>query len=144
MTGQQIYAATTLVPVLVCVVAVPTAVGQRGAEPSGGVLEATVNRYCLGCHNDRTRTAGLTLAGVSAASVAARAPVLEKVLHKVRAGEMPPGGRPRPDATTVANLLKWLETELDRTAAVTVTTHTSTGTNVVAEVICCPVTAPVV
>ena len=105
-----------MIPVLVCVVAVPTAMGQ-GAQSSSGILEATLNRYCLGCHNDRTRTAGLTLAGVSAASVAAQAPVLEKVLHKVRAGEMPPAGRPRPDATTVANLLRWLETELDRTAA---------------------------
>ena len=116
VTGQQIYAATTLVPVLVCVVAVPAAVGQR-AESTGRVLEATVNRYCLGCHNDRARTAGLTLAGVSSTSVAAQAPVLEKVLHKVRAGEMPPAGLPRPDAVTAANLVAWLETALDRAAA---------------------------
>ena len=45
-----------LVPVLVCVVAVPAVVAQD-AESSGGLLEATVNRYCLGCHNDQARTA---------------------------------------------------------------------------------------
>ena len=119
MTGQQISSAITLVPVLVCAVAVPLAVGQRrqNAEATTGILEATVDRYCLGCHNDRTRTAGLTLAGVRSESVAAQAPVLEKVLHKVRAGEMPPAGRPRPDGVTAANLVAWLETELDRAAA---------------------------
>ena len=120
MTGQQITSATTLVPVLVCVVTVTAAVGQpqaQSAEASGGALETTVNRYCLGCHNDRTRTAGLTLADVSSASVAAQAPVLEKVLQKIRAGEMPPAGRVRPDAVTSATLVAWLETELDRAAA---------------------------
>jgi len=116
VTGQQIAAATFLAPVLVCVLAA-SAVGGQGAVSAPGVLEVTVNRYCLGCHNDRTRTGGLTLADVSARSVAALAPVLEKVLHKVRAGDMPPPGRPRPDAATLATLVAWLETELDRTAA---------------------------
>src|SRR5581483_11107095 len=43
--------------------------------------------------------------------------VLEKVLRKLRAGEMPPAGMPRPDAQTTAAFTKWLEGELDRTAA---------------------------
>ena len=64
----------------------------------------------------RTLTAGLTLAGVDAANVAAQAPVLEKVLRKLRSGEMPPPGRPRPDAGTAARLVRWIETELDRAA----------------------------
>ena len=38
-------------------------------SPAGDLLQATLDRYCLACHNDRTRTAGLTLAGVSAAAV---------------------------------------------------------------------------
>jgi hypothetical protein len=42
---------------------------------------------------------------------------LEKVLHKLRAGEMPPAGMPRPDAAAVTALTSWLETELDRNAA---------------------------
>ena len=109
-----------LVPVVACLVAVPTvrAQGQRTEQTGAGdILETTVTRYCLGCHNDRTLTAGLTLAGVDAANVAAQAPVLEKVLRKLRAGEMPPPGRPGPDAGTAARLVSWLETELDRVAA---------------------------
>ena len=89
---------------------------QPVSPPPGELLQATVDRYCLACHNDRTRTAGLTLAGVSGADVAEQAPVLERVLHKLRAGEMPPAGRPAPDPGARAQLVAWLETELDRSA----------------------------
>ena len=37
--------------------------------------------------------------------------------QKLRAGEMPPAGRPRPDTATVASLVAGLETALDREAA---------------------------
>ena len=91
--------------------------GAAPAQPADDVLETTVNQYCVGCHNDRTRTAGLTLAGVDATAVARQAPVLEKVLHKLRAGEMPPPGRPAPAPAAARRLVAWLETELDRAAA---------------------------
>ena len=90
---------------------------QPVSPPPGDLLQATVDRYCLACHNHRTRTAGLTLAGVSAADVAGQAPVLEKVLQKLRAGEMPPAGRPAPDPGARAELVARLETGLDRAAA---------------------------
>ena len=95
----------------------PPAQSAPSVPPGGELLQATVDRYCLACHNDRTRTAGLTLAGVRASAVAAQAPVLEKVLRKLRAGEMPPAGRPAPDPGARAQLVAWLETELDDAAA---------------------------
>ena len=91
--------------------------GPPGPLSSGDLLKATVDRYCLACHNDRTRTAGLTLAGVADAPVGGQADILEKVLHKLSAGEMPPAGRPAPDPGTRAELVAWLETGLDRAAA---------------------------
>ncbi len=97
-----------------------TAAAQRSgaaSSPPGDLLKATVDRYCLACHNDRTRTAGLTLAGVGDAPVGEQAPVLERVLHKLRAGEMPPAGRSAPDAGDRERLVTWLETELDGAAA---------------------------
>ena len=42
----------------------------------------------------------------------------EKVVRKLHAGVMPPAGLPRPDETTYAGFVSWLETELDRAAAV--------------------------
>ena len=97
--------------------AAPSAAGQAVSPAGRDLLEATVDRYCLACHNDRTRTAGLTLAGVGDAPMGEQAPVLEKVLHKLRAGEMPPAGRPTPDPGARAELVAWLETGLDRAAA---------------------------
>ncbi|MEE2637311.1 MAG: DUF1592 domain-containing protein [Acidobacteriota bacterium] len=79
-------------------------------------VDATIVSYCVTCHNDRTRTAGVTLSGVHARDLRARAPLFERVLHKLRAGEMPPAGRPRPDETTMTGLVRWLEAELDRAA----------------------------
>ena len=109
-----------LAPLLLSFVTVTEAPAQgreTGLTEPAGILETTVNTYCFGCHNDSAKIAGLTLAGLSSSHVAAQASILEKVLLKVRAGEMPPAGRTRPDANTVANLVGWLETELDRVAA---------------------------
>ena len=99
---------------------VPESAGAQSARPVSAphdLLRATLERYCLACHDDRTRTAGLTLAGLSIADAAAQAPVLEKVLRKLRAGEMPPPGRPAPDSGTRAELAARLEAALDRAAA---------------------------
>jgi cytochrome c553 len=76
-------------------------------------LTALTARYCSGCHNDKLRTAGLSLANASDAP----SDVLEKVLRKLRSGEMPPAGMPAPDAQTRARVLAALETQLDQTAA---------------------------
>ena len=47
----------------------------------------------------------------------ADAAVWEKVLHKLRAREMPPQGPPHPDHDTYESLANYLETALDRAAA---------------------------
>ena len=85
------------------------------AEPSP--LRPVLNRYCVGCHNDRLRTADLSLDAMDAVHVAGGAEVWEKVIGKLRSGAMPPPGRPRPDPAVVEDMLAWLETELDRAAA---------------------------
>ena len=77
------------------------------------LLETTASRYCTACHNDRLKTGGISLANPGSAGTE----TLEKVLHKLRAGEMPPAGMPRPDAATYTQLISGLETELDRNAA---------------------------
>ena len=114
MTARQICSAT-LVAVLLSLGMVATAVGQSHAA-GFELLGTTIGRYCLACHNDRMRAAGLTLADLRTTDIATQAETLEKILHKLRVGEMPPGGRPRPDAATITRLVGWLETELDEAA----------------------------
>ncbi|MGH9656920.1 MAG: DUF1592 domain-containing protein, partial [Bryobacteraceae bacterium] len=84
---------------------------------SPAAVQAVVNKYCIACHNDKLKTGALSLDGVRPVDVAASAGVWEKVLRKVRTGEMPPLGLPRPDPSALAALVDWLEAELDRAAA---------------------------
>ena len=88
------------------------------AVPSpASVHRALVDRYCVTCHNARVKTAGLLLDEANIEDVGSDAELWEKVVHKLRSGAMPPGGRPRPDLATYDAVVSWLETELDRAAA---------------------------
>ena len=91
--------------------------GPQVAAAESSPLRPVLNRYCVGCHNDRLRTADLSFEALDAVHVAEGAETWEKVIGKLRSGAMPPPGRPRPDPTVVENVLAWLETELDRAAA---------------------------
>ncbi len=60
---------------------------------------AVLNRYCVTCHNQKLKTAGLMLDKMDVANPPAGAEVWENVIRKLRAGAMPPPGLPRPDCT---------------------------------------------
>ena len=85
------------------------------SEPSQ--YKAVLNRYCVTCHNEKLRTADLTLDTMDVDQVSAEAEVWETVVRKLRAGAMPPVGMPRPDRNTLNSFITYLETELDRTVA---------------------------
>ena len=91
------------------------------AESSASTARALLDRYCVTCHNERTRTAGLTLDEdtMDVSRVGEDAAVWEHVVRRLRADAMPPAGRPRPDAATSRAFVSWLETELDRAAMAT-------------------------
>ena len=77
---------------------------------------ATIDRYCLDCHNEIDREAGLVLERIDLADTGANAETFEKMTRKLRGRLMPPTGGPRPDARTVDELVAWLETSLDTEA----------------------------
>src|SRR5690606_29092004 len=74
-------------------------------------------RYCITCHNERTKTGGLSLDGLDVTRVAGSAEVWEKVVRKVRVGMMPPQSSPQPAADERVALVTWLTGALDRAAA---------------------------
>lgn len=84
--------------------------------PSSAPHRLLVNQYCVVCHNDSLKTAGLALDTVSTAKVERNAEIWEKVVRKLRARQMPPVGIPRPDATTYDTVVSSLETLLDSAA----------------------------
>jgi hypothetical protein len=91
--------------------------GGAQAAPGGAPSRALLDQYCVTCHNERLKTGGLMLDRVDIADVKANADVLEKVVRKLRSGQMPPEGPPRPDLAAVNAFATALETALDRTAA---------------------------
>jgi mono/diheme cytochrome c family protein len=78
---------------------------------------ALIGQYCSGCHSERGKAGGLSLAGFDAATADQHAEVAEKIIRKLRAGMMPPAGARRPDAATLEKLTVALETRVDTAAA---------------------------
>ena len=86
------------------------------ASAAGPALRAVLQQYCITCHNQRTKVGGLALDTLDVAHVGESPEVWEQVVRKMRAGVMPPVGRPRPDTAVAHDVVRWLETELDRAA----------------------------
>src|SRR5437868_1404309 len=72
-----------------------------------------VNKYCVGCHNQKVRTADVALDTADAENVSKSAETWEKVIVKLRSRSMPPVGLPRPDNAKYDEVSAWLESELD-------------------------------
>jgi len=70
--------------------------------------------YCITCHNQKLRTAGLAIDTLDLAKPGANAEVWEKVIGKLRAGSMPPPGMPRPDPSAYREVAGTLERALDQ------------------------------
>src|SRR6266498_3184939 len=94
-------------------VAVQTAAPVTSSIPTSDIL----NQYCVTCHNSTLKTAGLQIDSLDVQHVAGNAQQWEKIVTKLRTGEMPPPGRPRPDAATYAAVAARLESALDAAAA---------------------------
>ncbi len=111
-------------PLIVVVTALsltaPALLGAQGpvAAPATTMdtarARAMLDRYCVSCHNEQTRTADLTLDTLDLMQVGEHADTWEHVVRRLKASAMPPAGRPRPDAGTTRAFVGWLESELDR------------------------------
>jgi mono/diheme cytochrome c family protein len=90
-------------------------VSTAAASPQSPQQEL-LDRYCITCHNQRAKTAGLLLDPLSLQRIGEQADAWEKVVRKLRTGMMPPAGAPRPEPVAATALAAWLEGELDRAA----------------------------
>ncbi|HTK29862.1 MAG TPA: DUF1592 domain-containing protein [Vicinamibacterales bacterium] len=100
----------------------------RPPQPAPAVSHApapmtvdAVNRFvagnCATCHDDDARPGGLSLEGFDAGALDRQAETAEKMIHKLRAGMMPPASAPdRPAPAALAALAAALETRIDEAA----------------------------
>ncbi len=86
----------------------------------------TLNQYCVTCHNETLKTAGLMLDTLDTTHIPEDAPQWEKVLRKLQNRAMPPAGMPRPEENTYVELVDYITHELDSYAQ----THPNPGRTV--------------
>jgi hypothetical protein len=86
-------------------------------HPQASADRATLDKYCVGCHNTKVKRGGLALDAIDVQDPGQHPEIWEKVVRKLRARYMPPAGLPRPDERTYDALVSSLETSLDRAAA---------------------------
>ena len=72
-----------------------------------------IDRYCMDCHNYSDYAGGVEFEVFDPGEAHESASLAERMLKKLRAGMMPPAGKPRPDLATVQAFATSLEAEID-------------------------------
>ena len=92
----------------------------RAARPTVDALDESLNevvdRYCERCHSDQRMIGNMSLEHFDVTDPSADPELAEKVIHKLRAGMMPPARQRRPSGDTLDILAATLEGTLDEAA----------------------------
>jgi hypothetical protein len=80
-------------------------------------VTAVVNNYCVTCHDSEVKKGGLDLDRITHGDVTSHMDDWERVVRKLRARQMPPDGKKRPDERTYDAIVLELVSSLDRAAA---------------------------
>ena len=104
-----------------CAVSAYAQEGARGLRvagaPSPEPWAAAIEQYCTDCHNADDKKGDLDLEGARVDDVHAQPQLWEKVVRRLRARQMPPAEKKRPDESLYTELLARLESALDTHAA---------------------------
>lgn len=101
-----------LVLILVLVTRLPGASQDPSFE---NVVEPVLRRNCTLCHNATLSSGGLNLEPfTSRASLSDSRNAWEKILAKIRTGEMPPKGAPKPSHEQIQGVLSYVRGAFDR------------------------------
>jgi hypothetical protein len=94
---------------------------KNGKDASTAAFDRTVRPFlaghCTGCHNNKLKTGDVSFEFSDSASASSDTALWDEVRLKLRDGQMPPAGLPRPADAEVQPVLRWIEQELDRRAA---------------------------
>jgi cytochrome c553 len=91
---------------------------QQDEDDFNTVVRPTLTGTCSTCHNAQLASGGMSVAELtSAESLVRHREVWEKILRRLRAGDMPPAGAPRPPADQLAAMTGYVERAFDRADA---------------------------
>jgi hypothetical protein len=99
----------------ILLVAGPFLTASAATTSFESAVRPLLSQTCAGCHNDKLASGGLNVAAfLDPASVLGKRDGWEVIVKKLRSGEMPPKGIPKPPAEQVDCLIKYVETEFER------------------------------
>ena len=90
---------------------------QTSAPTPAANARAFTEVYCVTCHDDAGKEAGISFEGIDWNNPGKNAEILEKAVRKIGTGEMPPAGMPHPPAAAAKAFSGWLVHSLDKYAA---------------------------
>ena len=76
------------------------------------LLRSFLDSHCAGCHDQGEKEGDFALDRLAQDNVAGRV-AYASILERLRAGDMPPAKKPRPDAAEAAAVMKWIQAKLD-------------------------------
>jgi len=85
-----------------------------GRTDVSAVCDPLFEAYCITCHNENRRTAGLALDSLKTTNVSESTAVWERVLRRLKARRDPPYGMKRPDEAVYQSAISALELALDQ------------------------------
>jgi mono/diheme cytochrome c family protein len=94
---------------------ISTALSAQTPSPFDRTVTAVLQANCMACHNAQQHTGGLNLESFATQDSLRRDRAKwELILQKVRSGEMPPKGLPRPSEAQRQAFEGWIQSEFDR------------------------------
>src|SRR5689334_14990815 len=92
-----LHRASRFVPLCVSCLLAVSAPLQAQSKAATSTIHLFVDQYCAGCHNADKKKGELDLEAISAEDISKHPDSWEKVVRRLRARQMPPAEKKRPD-----------------------------------------------
>jgi len=88
------------------------AIAGKPVAADAKLLRSFLDSHCANCHDQGEKEGDFALDRLAQDNVAGRV-AYASILERLRAGDMPPAKKPRPDAAEAAAVMKWIQAKLD-------------------------------
>src|ERR1044071_999971 len=97
-----------------CLIVAATGLLYAAPPSFDSSVQPLLSKTCLACHNERLASGNLNIAPYLKRESLVDREQWDRILRKVRSGEMPPKGVPRPAQPQIEALLHYVESELEK------------------------------